>query len=286
MSRYKSEKKSKPRPDLIPARALDALGHVFAFGLEKHGHETWRDHDARDHIASAMRHLVEYLIDSSAVEETSGRSVLWHAASQLMIAIECERVGERVCERVDTETTEVFGGATDPPPICDVFIDLDGVLVDLVRGVGLSPNALIEYGAFADQGGLERAAHLTREQWAELPELPRARELVALASKAADVRFLSRALWPEALSGKSDWLALHDLDPQALVTIGRWSKKAIAASPTALLIDDHEEEIDAWRERGGPAFLWPAPWNRFRREGSKEDLEDLAVLLAERCVIS
>jgi len=136
-----AEKAAKPRPDLLPARAVNRIyqdsddviddawtsllffreevgfenlyhaagvvahvlgglpqacmagGHVMGYGFRKHGNCTWRvagseQADPQTHIASAERHLLEYLIDPEAREEGSGYPVLWHAFSQLCITID------------------------------------------------------------------------------------------------------------------------------------------------------------------------------------------------------
>jgi len=98
------EKRAKSRPDLIPARALLAVGKCMGYGFRKHGDCTWTVHgteqaDPSTHIASAMRHLLEHLADPCATEEGSGLPVLWHAAAQVLIAVEC--------------VLQDFGGRTD-----------------------------------------------------------------------------------------------------------------------------------------------------------------------------
>lgn len=90
-----AEKAAKPRVDLIPGSSLLATGAVQAYGRFKHGQCTWRDITSEQshvdvHVASAMRHLSEYLYDTEAVEQGSNLPVLWHAMAQLAIAIDCE----------------------------------------------------------------------------------------------------------------------------------------------------------------------------------------------------
>lgn len=143
MDMIDAEKAQKPRPDLLPALAVDRLqfanmpercknpvliawrcliffrldldmesledaliytalalggvpqacmagGRVMGYGFQKHGNCTWRvagtsQADPQTHIASAERHLIEYLIDQDACEEGSGLPVLEHAFSQLCI---------------------------------------------------------------------------------------------------------------------------------------------------------------------------------------------------------
>jgi hypothetical protein len=95
-----AEKATKPRVDLIPGYALTAVGHVQAYGVGKHGQCTWRNKGTRQamsstHIASAMRHMAEYLENPDAVEQGSMLPVLWHAAAQLMIAIDCKHAEDK-----------------------------------------------------------------------------------------------------------------------------------------------------------------------------------------------
>ena len=93
-SEIDAEKRDKPRPDLLPPRALLGAGAVMAYGLTKHGHCTWRvagteQAEPETHLASAMRHLLEHHADPSAVEYGSGLPVLYHALCQIAIAIDC-----------------------------------------------------------------------------------------------------------------------------------------------------------------------------------------------------
>lgn len=92
-----AEKDTKPRPDLVPARAVMAAGRAFAYGAAKHGlpngRGTYRiagtkQAEVDTHLASCIRHLREYQIDNHALEEGSGLSVLDHAMAQLSIVID------------------------------------------------------------------------------------------------------------------------------------------------------------------------------------------------------
>ena len=93
-----AEKAAKPRPDLVPARAVMAAGRCMAYGLAKHGggksgRGTYRDAGTdqakvETHLASCIRHLLEYQIDPNATEEGSGLSVLDHAMAQLAIVVD------------------------------------------------------------------------------------------------------------------------------------------------------------------------------------------------------
>lgn len=90
-----NEKRHKGRPDLVPATAILRCGEVMGYGFRKHGDCTWRKEgteqaDVKTHLASAVRHLLERLEDSEAVEEGSGMPVLWHCMAQIAIAIDLD----------------------------------------------------------------------------------------------------------------------------------------------------------------------------------------------------
>ena len=89
-----AEKARKPRPDLIPGAARIAVGRVLAMGCAKHGRCTWTEagtEQARGetHIASAERHLAALGDSYDALDDESGLPHLWHAAAQMLIAIDC-----------------------------------------------------------------------------------------------------------------------------------------------------------------------------------------------------
>ena len=105
-----AEKASKPRPDLVPARAVLAAGRALAYGANKHGlaggRGTYRIADTdqakvETHLASCLRHILEFQIDPSAVEEGSGLSVLDHAFAQLAIVVDLVEDPPRPIEQLE-----------------------------------------------------------------------------------------------------------------------------------------------------------------------------------------
>ena len=76
----------------VPA-AINYGGHVMGYGFRKHGACTWRiactmQSQPQTHVASAERHLLEYLQDPAEREEGSGFPVLWHAFAQMCIVFD------------------------------------------------------------------------------------------------------------------------------------------------------------------------------------------------------
>ena len=99
-----AEKARKPRPDLIPGAARIAVGRVLAMGCAKHGRCTWTKagtEQARGetHIASAERHISSLGDSYDAIDAESGLPHLWHAAAQLLIAIDCAERARGTAER-------------------------------------------------------------------------------------------------------------------------------------------------------------------------------------------
>lgn len=92
-----AEKSAKPRPDLVPARAILAAGQAFAYGLSKHGgglsgRGTFRDAGTEQakvetHVASFSRHWFAYL-SGELIDEQSGLPHLWCAMAQLAIVVD------------------------------------------------------------------------------------------------------------------------------------------------------------------------------------------------------
>lgn len=81
------------------------------------------------------------------------------------------------------------------------------------------------------------------------------RENVFIATATVDAR--------GCLEGKRRWMREHLplwLQRQYAMTTEKWR----LARPGVLLIDDYDENIRRWRERGGVAIQVPRPWNALR----------------------
>lgn len=65
---------------------------------------------------------------------------------------------------------------------------------------------------------------------------------------------------PDCLAGKVEWIHSHVPKPmQRQYLIG--PRKHFCARPDALLIDDSDANVQAFRQHGGQAILMPRPWN-------------------------
>ena len=114
-----------------------------------------------------------------------------------------------------------------------------------------------------------------REAWANVPPSDELklllRNCVALVGRKNICILTSPVLSPGCLEGKADWIRKYLpkwLHRQFLIG----PPKHFCARPDALLIDDAQHNIDAFREAGGQTLLVPRPWNRLRDVNTTEHL--------------
>lgn len=173
-----------------------------------------------------------------------------------------------------------------------VFLDLDGVLVDFVGGVmrdAGKPVALRDDVTSWD--GIPDVLGCTDAEmwrvlavddfgltfWRDLPWLEHGRELFARLVDMASVTIMSAPCHdPNSAAGKLRWIEREI--PSHARRYALTPCKAVFARPGAILVDDSGRNVDEFRAAGGRAFLWPATWNSFRRPAQASDVD--------RCVAS
>ena len=157
-------------------------------------------------------------------------------------------------------------------------MDMDGVLVDFVKGMmgahGLpDPYADGTFTSFY----FDKAWGVKPEKfwgvanrpfWANLDWTPDGRDILAeLESRVAsdDVCLLSSPCSQDGcVDGKLDWIKQHVPQFRRRFLFG--PRKEFCAAPNRILIDDSEDNADAFAEAGGKCILVPRPWNRNRAE--------------------
>lgn len=88
MAKFRKNDSQKSRVDLIPARALELVGHVLGDGARKYSASNWMIcPESRRFIAAAQRHVLAHL-RGEVSDPDSGRLHLAHAASSLLIALD------------------------------------------------------------------------------------------------------------------------------------------------------------------------------------------------------
>lgn len=117
------------------------------------------------------------------------------------------------------------------------------------------------HGFAYDRGRFWRT--LSREFWASIPKTPECDWLLATAAHhvgRGGVFILTKAVGSTSLAGKQDWVQrnlpewMHD----RMITCAH---KDCCAAYDSLLIDDNQDNIQAFIARGGHAIMRPRPWN-------------------------
>lgn len=100
------------------------------------------------------------------------------------------------------------------------------------------------------------------EFWRNMDAYPWAHPLVNLLRVQGDLVFLSsptRAA--DSAKGKIQWLADNFSFNARDYILTPAEHKFRLANKTAILIDDSQDNCDAWRDAGGEAVVFPRPWN-------------------------
>lgn len=170
--------------------------------------------------------------------------------------------------------------AFDPLKI-RVFLDLDDVLVDWVKATANLLALDLTYPPIRDDietnWGMQvleekrmwEVIHAQGEEWwTNLPMLPWGEKLYAKLSSRWPVCILtSPSKNPCCAAGKVAWIHKY-LPDKAPYLIGK--PKMWCANKYSVLVDDKPANIEAFRDAGGSAFLWPNAMKTKRlQEGDK-----------------
>lgn len=157
----------------------------------------------------------------------------------------------------------------------EVFLDLDGVLVDFVKGACKLHKVVNPYDDPKNHGkydicGLinipqkEFFAPMGHDFWANLEWLPDGPEIIGLILSHVNtdqVTLLTSPIkTPGCTGGKIDWIEKNLPQWKRKFLIG--PGKETIAGPNKLLIDDYDVNIDKWSLKGGHAIQVPRVMNR------------------------
>lgn len=158
----------------------------------------------------------------------------------------------------------------------EVFLDLDGVLVDLVNPIcafhgkcypyheGSPHRGNYHMDKIFEMDGKDFWSPLGFDFWYNLPLMEDAHAILFRIFHHVTEKQVTLLTSPIStdgcVEGKAKWIRTYmpKLSRRFLIGSG---KEAIAA-PGKLLIDDYDRNVDAWIEAGGPAIQVPRPWNR------------------------
>ena len=177
-----------------------------------------------------------------------------------------------------------------------IFFDLDGVLADFMSAalrVHGSEIPMDQIGwDFPTQMGF-RDSHdpkfwnrLGYEFWEDLPIYDDGHQLLCEAEGmvgSTNIAFLTAPCSTDGCAqGKIDWVRKHFPKYRRQLFIG--AAKHMYASPTKILVDDHDLNVKSFVEAGGHAVLVPRPWSQARDncvQGHKFDVQQVAGWLRE-----
>lgn len=80
----------KPRLDLVPPAAIEAIGQVMTQALDKYQEGSWKKVEPYRYRAAMMRHMCKYLEDPESLDEDSALPHLWHVLTNAAFLVELE----------------------------------------------------------------------------------------------------------------------------------------------------------------------------------------------------
>lgn len=160
-----------------------------------------------------------------------------------------------------------------------VLLDMDGVITNFHKGVCDAFNReynfeeMIRYDFWEDWEGPDVTrgdvnSMCNQKFWRSLEWMPEGKETLKIIEEAYGKEniflFTQPMPHPGSWTGKRLWVCsqMYDYINRLIVTS---SPRSLFASPNTLLIDDKDENVDAFIEAGGHAVLIPRPWNKLRR---------------------
>jgi hypothetical protein len=106
------------------------------------------------------------------------------------------------------------------------------------------------------------ATRSVSDWWLNLEPYPWATYLVNSLKEFSDVVYCtSPSLDSDCTRQKIDWLRKHGFMSEDKNDYSLGPFKHLLAKSGAILIDDSETNVNAYRDSGGVAWLFPAPWN-------------------------
>lgn len=173
-----------------------------------------------------------------------------------------------------------------------LLLDMDGVLVDFVRGAFKEHGKEIPYGEMVwdfDQIFFPGQPELFWEPmgfqfWSELPWMPNGKELFVALAKTYGYENITLTTSPSrtvgSIEGKIQWIRNH-LPPEMHRRFNVTPVKEECASPNRILLDDSGPNCEKFLAEGGKVVLIPQPWNAKKNELDRSYNFDVQAVLAE-----
>lgn len=159
------------------------------------------------------------------------------------------------------------------------FLDMDGVLVDFVYPACRLHGVTDPYPATKHPDSYDTWTHLGMTAdafwkpiseagsgfWETLPRLKKADEWVQFCKDSGKpwciLTKVSGRDWEQVVLGKHRWL-MRNYGPSIAARMVPCADKSLHSGIGKLLIDDCQDNIDAWIAAGGRGAMPARPWNR------------------------
>ena len=167
--------------------------------------------------------------------------------------------------------------------ITKIFVDMDGVLADFVRGVE-GPEYL-NGPLVSEQTYDDRKIELSNKGlFRNLPTMPGMSNLLEYIKKTGidwEILTASGSLNRTVVTNdKINWIREH-VDPKVIITATiKGEDKAAFAKPDYILIDDRESNIRAWEEAGGVGIIYTDV------DDAIEQMDDLFYQIGKSCLVA
>ena len=168
-----------------------------------------------------------------------------------------------------------------------IFVDMDGVLANFVAGACKAHGKDDPYLDPANSGkwnmwelfGMTKADFWTplgsHEFWSELKPTKEFESIISTVNMNGewpDVWLSSSpTLSSQSYSGKYAWIEMHLPGMKRRLVLTQ--AKSLMARPDRILIDDGDNNVNAWIDAGGRAILFPRPWNARHKHQANFDLK-------------
>lgn len=161
------------------------------------------------------------------------------------------------------------------------MLDMDGVIVDFVKGACLHHNRSSPYLQEENLGNwdIDKMWGMTHDEcfdlpssfWESLEWTKAGKEIVRIAEELVgrhNVYILSNpSEHANAVIGKLAWIKREMPEYRKKWFFG--TEKHAVGGHNRLLIDDSDKNVEKYRAKGFPAVLVPALWNKYKSEESE-----------------
>lgn len=157
-----------------------------------------------------------------------------------------------------------------------IFLDVDGVLANFVGGIHRAYGISYDYAYwpyakgpkgwdFHNEFGMSFSdinKMCDFNFWANLKWTHDGQDILSIVRTFGDITLLTTPM-PHVMSasGKMEWIKCNLPQYEKHVLISTESKSVLAQVKDAILVDDHQKNVDDWCTSGGKAVLVPRWWN-------------------------